>query len=376
MRQLCTALAALMLFTVPAQGQVTTEMESAAKADSLAKIAHDITALSVNTPIWLAQHLPAMMPQSGVGAGPGVGGDSGFTLGVILPRIGLFNQFNKVGEGTTMLGFEKSLPGNMIWPQLGVTAGLSVPGGFEVGADLQFIPETNMGSGSLEVGVSLLSVAGTLRWRISDSLGPIPSIVIGVGGSYYHGVMKLGAGYRSTYTLPYDTGTQLGTVDVDGTYAFTGSPTMSWDLFQVCPEVRLAWNLGPVKPYVGLGVGLTSGTVTGGAELTAEVSVDRVAGQESSVLPSQYTEQADLYTTEPARYTFRPHAGIDLVLGAIALTAQLDLAIMSNDRVNSDVSAAAGDFDPDQEGGLFGSASQDSQLSAAIVGTLAFRTQF
>ena len=153
----------------------------------------EVTALAVNTPIWLSEHLPAMMPTGGIGGGLDTG--NVFVLGVMPVRVGLFNQFSQVAEGTDLLGFKDKLPGNMVWPQFGVTAGVGIPGtGLGFGADVQLLPETTLGDEDMNISVNLISVAASLRWRINEPSGLLPSFVLGMGASYYHGSMTLGAG--------------------------------------------------------------------------------------------------------------------------------------------------------------------------------------
>ena len=87
--------------------------------------------------------------------------------------------------------------------------------------------------------------------------------------------------------------------------------------------------------------------------------------------------RTELYSTVPARFTIRPHMGVDFQLGALAIAAQVDFAFMNNEQVSTDVDTGAlDDFDPAQEGGVFGDASQESQTSAAVVGSLAIRVVF
>lgn len=351
--------------------------ESSNPADAvLEQMASDISVLAVNTPIWLAQHLPATMPQSGLGAGIDLeGGGSGFSLGIVPLRLGLFNQFSQVGRGTEMLDFESLMPGNLPWIQFGVAAGFALGKGFELGFDVHGVPRSLFEAGdTVSAKVQLISASTAIRWRLNDSKYGLPAVILGVGGSFYLGDLEIGAGYSDTYTLTEDT--PIGPQDIKGTYSFSGAPLMKWSLFQVAPEVRLAWKLAILRPYVGLGLGMTWGEVSGGAKLEAEITVDEVAGQPQED-KRVYTERSTLYTTAPARYTFRPHVGMDLVLGIVAITAQLDLAVMSQDKVSGDVGGAAENFDPDAEGGLlYNEASKESQTASALVGTLALRLQF
>ena len=73
----------------------------------------------------------------------------------------------------------------------------------------------------------------------------------------------------------------------------------------------------------------------------------------------------------------RPHVGVDFDLGALSIAAQLDVAFLNSDKLSTEVDTSGlSDFDPDQEGGMFGDAQQDSQASAALVGSLAMRVVF
>ncbi|MGM0576744.1 MAG: hypothetical protein ACQEXJ_13525 [Myxococcota bacterium] len=346
--------------------------------DTLAdRIASDISALAVNTPIWLSRHLPATMAQTGMGAGIGLSDDAGgFSIGVIPMRLGIFNQFSQVGRGTELIDFESALPGNLPWPQFGVTAGVGLGHGLEVGADIQFIPNMDAALGDeVTVKVGLVSVATALRWRVNEARGGVPALVFGVGGSYYSGKMELGADVERTYAYETTYGGEEATVE--GTYSFEGAPRMEWSLWQVNPEVRLGWSLGPFRPYLGFGLGFTFGEVEGGADIVARASVDRVNDEPVDEEPAVYEEHSTLFRTDPARYLMRPHVGFDLVFGIVAITAQLDLAVMNQQKLGGDLGEAAGNFDPTaDEGFLYNESSKESETAAALVGTLGLRLQF
>ncbi len=351
---------------------------AAAQENIIDQLSRDLGALSVNTPIWLSTHLPAMMGQSGMGAGIDLTNDGGggFTLGLIGLHMGVMNQFDQVGKGTDMLGLEDQLPNNIPWPQFGATLGIGVGGGFELGADVRFIPETDLAMGKLiSTTVGLVSASGSMRWRIVDPQGPMPAIVIGVSGGYHSGTMKIGAGFKSAYAVPA-TVPGGGTGTVEGVYEFSGSPTMRWDLFQVSPEVRLGWEFGPFRPYLGVGAGFSFGEVTGGAELTATVTVDKVNGNDVDEDPLIHEDSTSYYSTPPAMFTLRPYVGVDLVLGIVAITAQAELAIMTQDGIGTDLTGAAESFIPSDGDMLYNEASKESTTSAAVVTTVAARIQF
>ena len=81
--------------------------------------------------------------------------------------------------------------------------------------------------------------------------------------------------------------------------------------------------------------------------------------------------------TAPARFTVRPHAGVDIDLGALAIALQVDMAILNNEQLSTDVDTKVlSDFDPNEKGGIFGDASKKSQTSAAVVVSLAIRVVF
>ncbi len=374
-RRLLAPLLLLFLIAPSAQAQDATQ-------DLLDQISHDIQSLSVNTPIWIAQHVPASMPSSSIGAAPEHGDGPGFSMGVILPRLGLFNQFNEVGKGTEFLGFEDQLPGNMLWPQFGVTAAIRVGAGLELAVNVEGVPNMALGGDTATVEVGNFSAGGNVRWRLSPAIGPLPGVVIGVGASYSTGTMKFGVSNKAGYTIPLQVDDGFGgfiETDVTGTYSFLGGPEMAWEMMQVAPEVRLVWAAGPVKPFVGLSVGITEGTVQGGANVTTRIEVDdiQVAGVTFDESQTYNNQRTNLFSTEPARYTVRPHLGVDFDLGALSIAAQLDVAFLNSDQLSTEVDTdALNDFDPDQEGGMFGDAQQESQSSVALVGSLAMRIVF
>ena len=360
----------------------TTANAQDATQELLEKISHDVESLSVNTPIWIAQHAPASMPTSGIGAAPDHADGPGLAFGVVLPRLGLYNQFNEVGKGTQFLGFEDELPGNMFWPQFGVTAAIRLGVGLEAAVNVEGIPNMALGGDTATVEVGNFSAAGHVRWRLTPSVGPLPGLVVGVGAGYSTGTMKFGISGRAGYTVPLQVDNGQGgfiETDVTGTYSFLGGPEMSWEMAQIAPELRLVWAAGPVKPFVGLSVGITEGTVQGGANVTTRIEVDEIEAEGVTLDDSQtYSNtRTNLFRTAPARFTVRPHLGVDFDLGALSIAAQLDIAFLNNEQLSTEVDTSAlSDFDPEQEGGMFGDAQQDSQTSAALVGSLAMRVVF
>lgn len=368
---------------------LTQELRSQLEAQAPADLITEISALSVNTPIWLSEHLPAMMAQGGLGAGIDMG--DFFSVGVIPARVGLFNKFQDVAKGATLLGFEEKLPGNMIWPQFGVTGGLGLPGGLGIGGDFQMLPETDLGDESLGVQVSLISVAASMRWRMNKGFGPLPAFIVSFGASYYYGAMEMGAGEQSEFSIPLTSDAigalglpvDTGDMNVVGSYNLHAAPRMSWSLIQLNPELRLAWKLGPLRPYAGVGLGITYGEVRGGAKLSAEVIVNGIEDGDGNypfeMEPIVIEESlVDFYKTAPAKFTLRPHVGVDLtMLGFFAITAQLDLAVMKHDDISvyeEDLDDLQSSFHSDSPGGML--TGGDSKIAAALVGTLALRLQF
>jgi hypothetical protein len=376
------ALTPLLLVAMVAPGAQAQDVNGTVAL--LDAVSHDIQALSVNAPIWIAQHLPATMPTSSIGAAPEHEDGPGFSIGVILPRLGLFNQFNEVGAGTDFLGFEDELPANMFWPQFGLVAALRLGMGLELALTVEGIPNLSLGGETATVEVENFNIGGHFRWRLTPAVGPLPGLVVGVGAAYSTGVMKFGVNGAASYSIPLQVDDGVGDfTEVTGTYAFTGGPEMRWAMTQVAPEVRLVWVIGPFKPFVGLGVGITEGEVQGGAEVTTLVTVDTgsvdlgFGEQEIDGGLEQASTSTDLFRTTPARFTVRPHAGVDIDLGALAIALQVDMAILNNEQLSSDVDTSAlKDFDPNQEGGVFGDASKKSQTSAAVVVSLAMRVLF
>ena len=360
------ALAALSVAWLPAP----TARADQARDDVLGQLTSDVQAVTVGLPIWMSQHLPAMMAETGTGAGINLSDDAGgFSIGLIPVRLGLMNQFNDVGKGTQLLELDKVLPGNFPWPQFGAVLGIGLGSGFELGADFQFLPKMDLAAGdNVDVSVGLFSIGGSLRWRMNDASGAVPAFVLGVGGSYYQGFLAAGGGYVGPYS--YDT--QAG--PATGTFSFAGAPRVEWNLAQINVELRTGWKLGVVRPYLGLGVGMTFGDAVGSAKVRAQATIDSVAGQDVNQQPVFFEDQSFSFRSPAAKWTFRPHVGLDLVLGPIAITTQVDLAVMNQDRVSADVSGAAGSFDP-SENILYNQASKSSQTSAALVGTVAIRFQ-
>ncbi len=373
----CATLLAVLTLAAPRAGAQSWDANDIAKAHLgiVDDVAADISRISINTPIWLAQHLPAMMAQSGLGPGVSLSSDAwGVSIGLIPLRIGVFNEFSQVANGMEVLDIGGFIPDVMPWPQFGATFGLGLGGGVEIGADVQFIPDLNVTvTEGIDITVGVISVATSLRWRINDASGPLPAFVIGVGGSYYRGLMDIGAGYRDTFKLSIDT--DQGPAEVEGDYSFQGAPRMKWELYQVAPEIRIAWALGPFQPYLGFGFGITFGEVSGGSRLTADVRVKRIAGIEVTDDNEPLIERSDQYATKPAMFTMRPHVGFDIDLGLLVITLQVDAAIMNSQPMDTDLSEVKSSFDYTDSSLLLGSSSAGRTTSAALVATLAVRFQ-
>lgn len=341
-------------------------------ADDLrALIADDLTAIGVNLPVWMSQHVPSVMAPVGIGAGSGVDDDSwGFSLGV-LTRLGLFNNFDDVGHGLTLIDLQPELPSLLPWPQFGVVAGLNLGGGLELGADVQFVPKMDIAARDISLQASLLAVSATLRWRINKPDGLLPAFVLGLGGGYYDGFFAIGAGHEELYSETVEGHTATGRVRIDT------APGAHWSIFQASPEIRAAWDLGGLfRPYVGFGVGLSFGTIGDRLSVRAEATLETIDGQPVDEDPIVYEDDLVLYETSPALWTLRPHVGFDLVLGIIAFTAQLDLAIMGKEEIDDDFAEGAGSFDSTDPDFLFNANARDSQTQAALIATFALRAQF
>ena len=336
---------------------------------------NDLQLLAVNTPVWLAQHLPAMMNQSGLGAGIDLSGKSGgITFGIIPVHIGLMNRFDALGHGLQVLRLEETLPSNLAWPQMGVTLGIGLGNGVEIGADVRFIPKTNFAFVSdIDVEVGLLSVSTSLRWRINQAKGAMPAFVLGIGGAYASGTMGLGVGHKGAYTLPTAAGgSAVGLpASLTGTYSFEGSPLMSWEIFQISAELRVGWKLGVVRPYIGFGFGYNLGDIRGELAFNVRLTSDQLDLGDHA---ESYLEES--YSTSPAQFTLRPQLGLDIVLGIVAITLQVELAVMAQEKLSEVVTGAAKQVDLSNGNYLFNDASRETSISAALVSTLAVRLQF
>ena len=171
-------------------------------------------------------------------------------------------------------------------------------------------------------------------------------------------------------------------LNVVGSYNLRAAPEMSWALIQLNPEIRLAWKMGPLRPYAGVGLGITYGEVRGGAKLSAEVVVDGLKDATGNypfeMDPIEVTyDLKNFHKTPPAKFTLRPHVGIDLTMLFFAITAQLDVAVMKHDDIalyEEDVEDVEGSFNSESLGGMLSGG--DSKIAAAVVGTIALRLQF
>lgn len=362
------AVSAAVVLGGPAQAASPSEIET----ELVGSMKNDLTALSVNLPVFLSQHLPAVMAPVGIGAGSGIGDDAGgFSIG-LLGRVGLFNNFDDVGAGMSVVDLQPALPSLLPWPQLGAVIGVNLGSGFELGADIQFVPPMDISGEGVDLHAELIAAALTARWRVNQASGAVPAFIIGVGGSYYGGRFEIGKGYTSQYADTLDDGTQ-----VTGHVSINSAPGVGWSLFQVSPELRVAWDIGGVfRPYFGFGVGFGFGTVSDHVNLRASATVDTINGQPANQAPVVYDEAVASFETKPAMYTLRPHLGFDLVIGIFAFTAQLDLAIMGKDKIDANFDEAVENFLNDDPNFLYSQNARNSQTQAAAILTFATRLQF
>lgn len=363
---LMTTCASLALALCAPAGRAQTTQD-----DLRTLIANDLTAIGVNLPVWMSQHITSVMAPVGLGAGSGIGDDSGgFSLG-ILTRLGLFNNFDDVGHGLELVELQPVMPSLVPWPQFGVVVGGNLGDGIEVGADVQFIPAMDVAAENLRLKASLISVGATLRWRVNKASGALPAFVLGLGGAYYNGSFEVGAGFSEPYSETVEGHTVTGRVSI------STAPGVSWSIFQGSPELRLAWDIGGLfRPYVGLGIGLSFGTVGDALSVRASATIDTIDGVAVDEDPVVYEDDIVLFETAPALWTLRPHIGFDLVLGVIAFTAQLDLAVMGKQAIDTKLADGAGSFDTSDPNFLFNENARNSQTQSALIATFALRAQF
>jgi hypothetical protein len=332
----------------------------------------DLGRLSVNLPVWLSQHLPSVMAPVGLGAGSGIGDDSGgFSFG-LMTRIGAFNRLPDIAYGLEMIDVGDALPSLLPWPQLGAVFGVNLGDGFELGADIQFIPTMDIAAPGVNLKASLIAASVTARWRINKADGLLPAFVIGIGGSYYSGDFSVGAGYENAYEETLDDGTR-----VTGTARIDAAPGVNWSIFQAVPELRLAWDIGGIfRPFVGFGAGVSFGSVGNSLKLKGSVTIDTINGNPVNQAPETYESTAFSFSTSPARYSLRPHLGFDVVLGMFALTVQADLVLSGKDRINADLDDAVETWMSNDPNYLFNANTRGSQTHNALVFTAVARLQF
>lgn len=370
----CSAISSLTGFLVLAgfTGLVGPAARAQTTADEIYDLVRDdLTAIGVNLPVWMSQHITAVMAPGGIGAGSGITDDAGgFTLGV-MTRVGLFNNFDDVGHGLEIVDIQHEMPSLVPWPQFGVTAGFNFGNGIQIGADVQFIPDMDLAADDLTLKASLISLGANLRFRVNKAKGAVPALLIGIGAAYYDGSFDVAGGY----THPYDETVEGHTAE--GTVRIEAAPGVAWSIFQVVPEVRLAWDIaGVFRPYVGFGAGLSFGQVGDRFHVKATATLDRVDGAAVTEDPIVYEDDIVLFETDPALWTLRPHVGFDVLFGPMVLTAQLDLAVIGKDKIEGDFAEGAGSFDTTDGDYLFNENARGSQTQAALIGTVALRAQF
>jgi len=229
----------------------------------------------------------------------------------------------------------------------------------------------------VDVTVGVIAASAAVRWRINDPWGPLPALSIGVGGSYYKGSMTFSVSGADAIPLPDtpdmpDILPDLPELALEASYAFEVATELEWTLYQINPEVRLAWEFGPFQPYLGFGFGFSFGEVTGSATVSAQVDIlaTTSTGQERSFSKSFLVDTAEVggaERIEPSAYTLRPHVGFDIDLGLFAITAQVDFAVMVDDEAELTTVNASVVNDVDRKG---------AETAVAIVATVAVRVQF
>ena len=352
----------------------------------------EVSKLPKDLASWLGQHLPGTMSSSGMGSGINLSDDMSLSLGIIPIRMGIFNQFAKTFYSLTStdsgalssFGVSEFLrertPPSALWPQFGASVGLGLGLGIEVSADVQFIPNLNVTLlDVVDVKVGVIAASGAVRWRINDPWGPLPALSIGVGGSYYKGSMTLSVGGADAVPIPplpdapdMPAGLpQIDNWDLSASYAFEVVTELDWTLYQINPEVRLAWEFGPFQPYLGFGFGLSFGEVTGSATVSAQVDI---LATSSSGAQESFSESFRVNTDDdegpqpvkPAAYTLRPHVGFDINLGLFAITAQVDFAVMVDNE--DELFSTTPNIDDVNK--------RDAGTPVAVVATIAARVQF
>jgi hypothetical protein len=356
--------------------------ESLLQPPDFSQLVTGLEMLPINTAQWLARHLPATMPMVGLGAGFDQEDGFGLAIGVIALRLGFFNQFDKVfadfksegepGAGGPLEYIADMAPALMAWPQFGLTVGGSMHF-FEMAAEVHVLPEMDLTLiEGVEFAAQTFSAAGSIRFRINDPWNFVPAFIIGCSGGYYTGSMMFSARMADSLPLTENLSVEvLGeTLAIEGSYAFHSETNVTWDLYMVNPEFRMAWAIGPFKPFVGFGVGFTFGEIVGEADVSTFVELTAVGGEivgAEGMNPTQ-SEKASKDSYKPAPYVVHPHIGFDLDLGLFAMTAQVELAVMfdSEDEIDN---ANAGAI-------LSDATSKGATTSVAIVSTIAARVQF
>ncbi|MGB0591051.1 MAG: hypothetical protein ACPGU1_15355 [Myxococcota bacterium] len=338
--------------------------------------------LPINTAQWLARHLPATMPMVGLGAGFDQEDGFGLGIGIIPLRLGFFNQFDRVfadfkneeepGTGGPFEYIADMAPALMAWPQFGLTVGGSMHF-FEVAAEVHVLPEMDLTLvEGVEFSAETFSAAGSIRFRINDPWNFVPAFIIGCSGGYYTGSMMFSARMADNLPLTENLSVEvLGeTLAIEGSYAFHSVTNVTWDLYMVSPEFRMAWAIGPFKPFVGFGVGFTFGEIIGEADVSTFVELTAVGGEiigDEGMNPTQ-SEKSSVDVYKPAPYVVHPHVGFDLDLGLFAMTAQVELAVMFDSEE---------EFSNANAGAIMSDAtSKGATTSVAIVSTIGARIQF
>jgi hypothetical protein len=363
---------AIMLAAVPALASPA-HAEGSVPPELLGSFGDDLEKLSVNLPVWMAQHLPSVMAPVGLGAGSGISNGASSVKVGLMTRVGVFNRLPDVARGLTIVDdVEDRIPNVFPWPQLGAVAGVNLDGWFEVGGDVQFVPPMDVAAAGLQLKAELLAISATARVRLWEAAGPLPALLLGVGGGYYGGRFSVGAGHTEAFSQTLEDGSTA-----EGTAEIEAAPTVSWRLFQAMPEVRVAWDVvGVVRPYAGLGVGLNFGEVSNDYALRGTVTIDRINGASVTPRSETWTTSAAAYTTKPARYTLRPHVGLDLLLGPFALTVQADFAVSGTERLNADLDEAATGWLAEDGDYLYNANARRAQSHSAVVVTTVGRLQF
>lgn len=300
MKRIGVALVAFIIVGLPAPA---TAQQSSIE-QTLERVLSDFGLLMGNGPIYLASRLPSLASVGMHEPTMNLRGLGDFSIGLNLANVGLWSGFDQVGTGMEFVQFEDKLPPILPAPVVGASFRFGVLDDLDVGVRINFFPDFEQKPNGLIIGAGMLDAGLSVRYRAVEANGGVPEVWVALAGNYFSGRLLVG----KDFDLPFDFSADDGT-RVAGNLNLSGAPVLGWDLWQVSPELRVAWKLGWFHPYFGVAADLTFGHIDAGLDIRIKITLTEPEKAEESA-----KELVTLATQQPALFSLRPVLGFQFAL--------------------------------------------------------------